>query len=270
MHTKVYFSFKEALKKVKTGGFYISYRNQLYPFWWSIKDPQLDFTVFVPGRNSREKDIPVFQRKSYADFVNSNVISIFDPSLFKSRDIGIAWCVGDRLNHHALNIGRLLNTFFDAIQPKNVLIYASSAGGIPAFFIANEISVTNIVYFNNIQTKASAYHHKYYMKMIDTCFPKLSALEFENTYSDRASIIGKCSKSSIVYSQNIADTFHFDNHYSVFKNEFSGNALFIEYNDIETGHDVLSRDAELGIINSLLTGEINLSYFPFVEVKHTP
>jgi len=267
METKVFFSFREALRRVKTGYFFISYRNQLYPFWWSVRDPELAFTIFVPGRTNRDKDIPVFQRKSYADAVNSNVISIFDPSLFKARDIGIAWCVGDRHNHYAASIGKLLNVFFNAIKPAAVLIYASSAGGIPAFFIANEIETPGTLYFNNVQTNASAYYPQHYTKMVRTCFPAMTLSEFEVQYAERVNIIGKDCKSSLVYSQNIIDTFHFDHHYQPFKESYTGRALFIEYDDPESGHDVLSRDAEIGIINSLLFGEIDLNFIPSVKTK---
>lgn len=259
----VFYSLKEASRYLRKGWFYISYRGALYPIWWDITKNTDDYVVFVPGRTRREKPLPSFQRRTYNDDLAANVICLSDPSLFFARDLGIAWFVGDKNAHYASGIANLLKVYFGQFPEARVLIYGSSAAGIPAFHIANVIESQCMLYLNNVQTNASRYFPQHYHYMINCAFKNLSVADFESKYFSRINICNVERRfEKMIVTQNLADVFHFNNHFKPFMDADrtlnGSNATYLTYNDVESGHDVLPKNIEIAVIKSILqSGSLN-------------
>lgn len=262
----IFYSFNEAASHLKKGWFFISYRGVLYPVWWDIDKPSDDYVVFIPGRTRREKPLPSFQRRSYSDSLDAKVICLCDPTLFSARDLGIGWFVGDKNSHYATGIGNLLKVYFEQFPQVRPLLYGSSAAGIPAFHIANIIGSSCTLYLNNVQTDARRYFSKHYKYMISCSFKGISIPSFEEKYTNRISICGEIRNFKIYMTQNISDEFHYTNHFLPFveSDKISGVAegIYIVYNDLASGHDVMPREIELKVINNLLNRESIENIFP--------
>ncbi|MBG6218712.1 hypothetical protein IWX75_003199 [Arthrobacter sp. CAN_A6] len=256
---KVFFNFKDAAKHSRTGGFFISYRNVLFPFWWNLTESR-EWTLFTPGRFDRAKPVPAFQRSSYATSMDQNVVSMFDPMLFMNKDISLGWYVGNRSHHYAEWLAILVERMVSQmkIEASNIVIFASSGGGIPAIRIGTKVGGINI-YCSNIQVDARSYYRKTFKKMIEVAYPGMDESEVSNAFSANLTCIDWDGDFKLTYAQNLWDAFHLDNHFKPYRDEYNASkgrrdVQFIVYSDEQSGHGVLSREIELEIIKALHAG----------------
>ncbi|MHA7271801.1 hypothetical protein ACX80Z_00045 [Arthrobacter sp. TMT4-20] len=256
---KVFFTFSDAAKYSRKGSFFISYRNVLFPFWWNLTGSQ-DWTLFTPGRFDRAKPVPAFQRSSYAESMDHNVVSMFDPMLFMNRDINLGWYVGNRSHHYAEWLSILVERMVTQIKidSARIVIYASSGGGIPAIKIGTRNPGVKI-YCSNIQVDVRAYYKKTFNKMIEVAYPGMSERDVSEKFSSHLTCIDWDGDFSLTYAQNLYDDFHLQNHFVPYRNEYMGTGgrrkvQFLVYEDEESGHGVLERAVELEIIRVMHSG----------------
>ena len=269
---KVFNDFKEAIKFSRKGEFFIFYRGVLFPFKWDYKGS--DKTVlFLPGRTARDrKPIPVFQRSSYFDSVNANVVSCFDPTLFWSKSLTLGWFQGRNSIFYADLLGELVLKLLSVFKTenKNFYLYGTSGGGIPGFNIAKKVNECTL-YVSNVQVDVSRYHHKFFKQMADVSYAQFSLADILVEMYDRLSVVNIDGGFDLIYSQNKSDKFHYENHFKYYCDEHkkrSINSRFYLYNDPDTGHDPLPRDTELLIIDNILNGKSILDILPnSVEVQ---
>ncbi len=256
---KVFNSLKDAFKYSKKGEFYIFYRGVFFPLKWDFKGCS-NTVIFLPGRTARgRKPVPVFQRSSYFDDIEANVISCFDPTLFWGDMLSLGWFQGRGSIFYGELVGDLLAKAVSVFKNKNenVFLYGTSGGGIPGFNIAKKIPGCTL-YVSNIQTDASRYHRRFFDEMIQVSYPRLKAEEVISRFSDRVSVLNIDASFNLIYSQNKCDIFHYDNHFMPYfqAGSFSSlvNKKFYLFNDQESGHDPLPKEYELSIISALLGG----------------
>lgn len=257
---KVFFTFSDAARHSRKGGFFISYRNVLFPFWWNLTGSS-EWTLFTPGRFDRAKPVPAFQRSSYAESIDQNVVSMFDPMLFMNRDISLGWYVGNRSHHYADWLAILVERMISQmkIDANRVVIYASSGGGIPAIKIGTRNAGTKI-YCSNIQVDVRSYYKKTFSKMIAVAYPGMDELEVSEKFSSHLTCIDWDGDFSLTYAQNLFDDFHLQNHFKPYRDEYERvrgrrRVDFLIYRDEESGHGVLDKSIELEIIRAMHSGE---------------
>lgn len=246
----------------KSGGdfFYVFYRGVLFPYWCKKKDEvESDvLTVFFPGSTRREKPLPIFMRQTFAPDIPGDVICVTDPSLFYSRNITMAWFAGGPSFHYAVAVGVMLNQFLQVnTQYKKVLLYGTSAGGIPALQVGRVIKdVPTIVCVGNAQLNIFSYYRHHRVKFFQDVFPKVEDSVIGQKIASRLNMNGYAAECEVVCMQNVDDTHHYEHHYLPFKLSFAspGRGTFVEYSDPELGHSPLPKSIELQLINDLLTG----------------
>lgn len=255
---KVFYSIEDAVEySDKKHAFLLSFRNVLFPIFVDYKAYR-KWVVFTPGACDRKKPMPVFQRSSYSEQVNGNVISIFDPSLLHNRAITNSWFSGNPSRYYGQYISQLLKNFFSEakVPGKDVVIFGTSAGGLPAFEIAKRLRGST-VWVGNIQSDAS--RHSAFHNVRKYLFPKETEGSLLDNFGERFNLDKKKGEFRFYYYQNISDVFHFKNHFSPYREWFVKNrgslpmaGEFYVYEDSESGHGTFGRDKEIGIINDLL------------------
>lgn len=254
----IFFNFKDALK-VGKNTFFLSYKGVLFPMYLDYKGEE-KWVILPPAAHSRDtkKTIPSFQRSNFSDGIEANVISLFDPSLFLSEDLRLAWFVGTKEKHYAEILAELFKEVFLGlnVNTSDVLIYGTSGGGIPAIKMGTYLK-NSTVYCGNIQTDASKYYQKHYNKMREDLFSSDDKDLIYKTYKERMNCYDWDGSFNLVVTQNIYDEFHYKNHFLPYYNHLKNNPTNLNYNfytyeNEKSGHGVLGKDLELKIINTLL------------------
>ena len=254
---KFFYSFKEALNYSDTHSFMVSYRQVFFPVYMDFKGSD-KWVVFTPGACSRNKPMPIFQRSSYSNQLDYNIISLFDPGLLVSNKLTNTWFVGTPSRYYGEYIATLIRVFLKdiGVDNNNVLFFGTSAGGLPALKIAQKMPGSN-VWAGNIQTLAD--QHSAFPKMLPVLYPNKSHADCVKDYSDRFDARKMDGSYTLFYFQNKSDLFHYKNHYSPYR-EWWGehghrkvNANFYEYDDPETGHGSVGRAKEIALIKDIFS-----------------
>jgi len=263
----VFFDFEQAMKVSKDGAFMISYSGILFPFKWKLTDSD-KLVVFLPGRTARERPVPSFQRSSYFTDLAVNCVSCFDPTLFLSPTLVLGWFQGKRNISYANIVGKLIHQMVTTLKlhGKDVLIYGTSGGGIPGFNIAAAIEQSTL-YVCNVQTDVSQYFPRFYRSMAAVSYPGEKLVDLPAKYGERLSIHHINAPFNLIYSQNLEDQFHYDNHFLAYARHRAPrekilSSKLITYTEKESGHGPLPRETELAIIRHLLQKKDPIKLFP--------
>lgn len=233
----------------------MSVRGILFPFYWKITGHEKT-VVFLPGRTLRDKGVPKFQRKSYFQDLPYNCISCFDPTLFYHKDLVLGWFRGRGSVFFAEILGNLVAQLMRAIgrNGRDLLVYGTSGGGIPAFNVAARVSGCTL-YVSNIQTDARKYIPRFYREMVRVSYPGVDGVLVADADSSRLSVMDVSGDFRLIYSQNTHDTHHYERHFVPYVSEAAHkDSIFIVYSDVESGHDALGKAVELNIIHAVHQG----------------
>ena len=259
MDGKIFYSLEEGIMKVKKGWFYISYNSILFPIFVNIKYTNYlehPFVIFVPGSTRREKPLPIFQRSYFAENIDANVICIADPTLHFRKNITMAWFCGDRHYHYASIIGRILFLFLNKMKVSNILVYGTSAGGIPSLHISNQIKNCKC-YIGNAQLNVFDYYNNHKERLFENVFRNLDEQSIKEKFGNRINLVNFTNEFELVVTQNLKDEHHYLKHFLPFIQSINKNnsAFFYTYDDEESGHNVLPKETELKIINCLINDD---------------
>lgn len=231
--------------------------------FFSFKSTELPLVVMLSGSVNRSlKKPPVFQRSSWSDDINANVLSISEPALMESEDLTLGWSIGTyKLNYtQAFSnfIGNLISRF--SLNKERLLFFGSSAGGFSVIQLATYIS-PKLVLVNNPQINVFDYYKKHVDRLIYVGFPNLSVFDVKSRFLERFSIVERLKKRKLtfrlMYYQNVEDKFHYTNHLIPLLESlplFMNDELFElkVYSDVVQGHSPLSKEKTLEIINNEL------------------
>jgi len=264
----IFFDFEQAMKASRDDSFMISFDGVFFPFKWNLIEGSDKLVIFLPGSTDRGRPIPSFQRSSYFQDLSVSCLACFDPTLFLSPTLALAWFQGEGERFYASMLAQLIKQMLTAlkIDGQNVLIYASSGGGIPGFNIAATVPDSTL-YVCNIQTDASRYWSNAFGAMATVCYPGEKPADLPGKYDERLKVHHFDAPFNLIYSQNLEDVFHYERHflpyvrYSESRKQIR-NSTFITYSDKESGHNPLSRATELAVIEHLLEGKNPLELFP--------
>lgn len=272
---KVFPDLYSAYKSVKKGEFFVHFDGVMYPFKWDmLAGLDAPMVFFTPGRTIRGKPVPIFQRSSYFDLLDGyNCVSCFDPTLFKDSEINLAWFQGDRKRFYALEIAAIWAKFVEKMQidAAKILYYGSSGGGIPGFHLA-KLTPNSTLYISNVQTDIRNYDSRALKKLVEVSFGgDFDYVDNAGEKQNRFSVNGHSGGFHLVYSQNKADSFHYENHYKKWRREtslsFFKSVKFIEYDDPDTGHGPLGAKLEVKIIRGILGGEEYDDVYPRASIE---
>lgn len=272
---KVFPDLLSAYKSIKNGEFFIHVDGVMYPFKWNLSAGiHRPVVFFTPGRTIRGKPVPIFQRAKYFDELEGyNCVSCFDPTLFKDAEMNLAWFQGEKKRFYAIELAKLWRDFVNKVKIHNnkILYYASSGGGIPAFFLAKGTPNATL-FMSNVQTDVRDYDPRTLDKLVEVAFGnEMAYVESASPNQNRFSINGHSGPFNLIYAQNVVDLFHYERHYKKWRNEtdlsFFNTVKFIEYDDPVSGHGPLDASAEVDIIRGILEGTEYDSVFPQVKVE---
>ncbi|MDW5378854.1 hypothetical protein R6258_18205 [Halomonas sp. HP20-15] len=252
---KFFYSIVEALKYSSDHSFIVIHRTVFFPIYVNYGGHK-DWVIFTPGACSRAKPMPVFQRSSYSSSLTANVISIFDPGLFLNNKLTNSWFCGTPSRYYAEYVSLIIKQLLDnkGADYKDVVLFGTSAGGLPALKIAQCLPGAT-VWVGNIQVDASI--HPAFNKMLPVLFSKFDKEKCIRDFHERFDARKMDGSYNVHYFQNTSDVVHYKKHYKAYKDWVANNSTearvrFYEYDDPVSGHGSVGRHKELDIIHRLL------------------
>jgi|GEM_PF-4461829 len=206
--------------------------------------------VFFPGAHNLQLQKPKFQRSAYFEDLEFNCVSLFDPTLFMKEDLAIGWFQGGSGVPH-FERARILIDHILAVRgllSKNLVLFATSAGGLPAIKVSESFPEST-VFVGNPQTDIMKYFKPAVEKLLDTICPGGSPSTLQRS---NMSIVGTKSAAKIVYAQNVQDKFHMKAHMEPFMNSRPDINLILY--DHPSGHNPMDQQTELSVIRAIAAG----------------
>lgn len=262
---EIYNSVKSALinsdvKDNKTIKILINKKGVVFPLALNFKESS-KLVFFFPGAFDTSQTMPKFQRSGYFTSLDCNAVSFFDPTLFLSSDIAIGWFQGRNQFEYIDLLSEIIAEIvaYLKIDNRNILFFSTSAGGIPAVKAACLYEGSNI-YAGNIQVDIFKYYQKSYTVLVETILGQDgNASLYKELYPSKYNILNIESNINMYYSQNKKDLFHYKNHYEYFMSNYHGNKSFnlesVVYFDDKSGHNPISKELELRVIDSIFEGK---------------
>lgn len=226
----------------------------------SSKECNDKLVVFLQGAIDREKlSPPIYHRWSWHKEIDSNVLCINDPLLNKNDDLRIGWYAGTKNFEYIRKYSKLILKIIDdlSIDRNKLMFYGSSAGGFAAIQFGVAIRNSTVV-VNNPQTCILDYYETHVDDYLKVAFPDNSKEDVRKLFGKRLDLKELIANSThipdIHYYQNLADSFHYKNHFIPFISRVfecgKASSLKIEiYRDDTEGHSPLSRSKSITIIN---------------------
>lgn len=155
--------------------------------------------------------LPVFQRFSWVNDFEENLIFYNDPTLYIG-EVSLAWGYGSEDEHYLEGIGDILQKLLLKINinNNNTVIYGSSGGGFMALILATILKGSTAV-VNNPQTNIETYYKTITEKVFKIIYPNITLKEALDRNKDRINVIEYFKKEKyvppIIYLQNLACDF---------------------------------------------------------------
>jgi predicted esterase YcpF (UPF0227 family) len=224
--------------------------------------------LMFPGASSRAKGYIDFQRYSWAENFDANVVVFSDPTMTASNNITLGWFQGTVSNFGITAVRLLICKIIDelGIAENDVLFFGSSAGGFTSLKLAEHFAFANVIAINP-QLYLYNYTRSFYEKMLAYSYAGLSEQQVLAEYKDRLvvkhSIVN--TNRQITIFQNKHDERHLNRHLNhflqgvdqvnrveepdCFKVQSGMNVVI--YDDKESGHAPPDRIVTLKYINSI-------------------
>ena len=176
--------------------------------------------VFVVLNGALDKKspagIPVYQRWSWQTQFPGSVLYITDPTLLKYDTINLAWYIGDQSNRIDIKLANFVRRVADKLKVDTIIPYGSSGGGFAAIQMASNIGNDCVAIAINPQTNVINYLFNDVNRYIGLCWPDYKKDFLKNDLNLNAIESYKIKKPKLLYVQNKADVFHYDNHFLPF------------------------------------------------------
>lgn len=235
--------------------------------------------IFGSGAYDNNKiNLPVFQRYSWSDNFEENLIFYNDPTLYLG-DITLAWGYGTEKEHYLKIIGNILKRIIKImnINNKDVGIYGSSGGGFMAIMLSTFIRGSKAI-VNNPQTNIGRYHIRLIKKLFSLLYPEIELQKALSFYPERVNVVELFKKENyipnIIYFQNVASKFDMDNQFLPFINELrtiNENYFYTKidlrlYSNKHQNHSPLSKEKTIMLIKDSL--DIKTKYTNILEINN--
>lgn len=165
----------------------------------------------------------IYHRWSWNNLFDGSVLYIADPTLFKYKEVNLAWYIGDKDNQFhefikdfILKIAKKLD-----VNLSQIVLYGSSGGGFAALKLAGMIGNGALAVAVNPQVKVFNYKKEYVDKYLHICWSKMDVkkIQARNEFDSLKSI--QNSSCRVLFIQNLEDKFHYINHFIPFLEKFN-------------------------------------------------
>jgi len=219
--------------------------------------------IMLNGAINRDiAKFPIFQRSSWAEEIQANLLFIDDPTVNESNNLKIGWYLGSSQENAQYIIVNFLKSFFDFLNfdKKEIYIFGSSAGGFAALMLGIHLGINIIV--NNTQTVILNYSQSFVDQLINEAFDNMPKEEFKEKYKNRINVLNLLDHTkiynNIYYYQNIYDLEHYNLHYTPFIQKYIKD--FIEtdklnvylYSNSVEGHNPMSKKHTIHMLNNIV------------------
>ncbi|MBS4204785.1 heparinase II/III family protein [Lederbergia citrea] len=210
--------------------------------------------------NAKEYNPPIFQRHSWAEQLQTNVIFYNDPTLYLG-EINLGWGQGTKQDFYLESIADMVKQFAIKmnINNSNILFYGSSAGGFMSLILGGILKGSSVL-VNNPQTIVPNYYKSYVQAMYEASYPNINNQQINNNYKERLDITAFYKSigymPNIYYLQNAACLHDMENHFNPFlnkvseflKQEKSGQFISHLYWDEQSQHNPVGKEDTLSYI----------------------
>lgn len=203
---------------------YVSKSGFLYQTFLQKKKGSDILVVLLHGaKDQGQTSPPYFDRWSWVSSVfNCNLLNISDPTLQVDKKMKLAWYLGSSDEYVTLRIVEIVDSISNALNiPKEKVVFWGSSGGGFAAMQASLLLDGSVSVAINPQTSVLNYYKGHVDTAIKNCFSDdVSGHKEKLSIFDRMRSVVS-SRSSVYVFQNVNDRFHYENHFTPFK-EFSG------------------------------------------------
>ncbi|MDC4240150.1 MULTISPECIES: glycosyl transferase family 2 [Clostridium] len=256
----------------------VSKDNVKFEFLLRKKHTSKKLIIFGSGAYDNKKiSLPVFQRYTWKDEFEENLIFFNDPTLYLG-DITLAWGYGTKDHYYLETIANILKKIIKVmnIRNENIGIYGSSGGGFMAIILATFIRGSKAI-VNNPQTNIGKYYEGLTKKMFSLIYPDMELQKALECYPERVNIIELFKRENyvpnITYLQNIACKFDMDNQFlpmiqglrMINESYFYSKIDIRLYSNKAENHSPLSKAKTILLIKEVLG--INTRYKNILEIK---
>lgn len=221
--------------------------------------------ILLNGAVDRKRSSgPVFQRSSWVEGINANVLNVADPTIAEGNTLSIGWGQGN--GGKALeSMSGVIKRIADAIDVphQDRIYYGSSAGGFQALQLASRDRGASVI-VNNPQTDWTYYLPSSVRSVLRDCYSEENLISLRDNYPENCSaaraIISSGYLPKILYFVNAASKSDINTHLFNFLKTIKSSNLYNEvnriaisyYSDLKAGHNPLPKKQTLEIINNEL------------------
>lgn len=264
----------DGLKEVvlNSGEYSITGTGLPYSFYFHRDNTSKKLIVMFPGAIPRgKKDIPDYQRISWAKEISGNVLYLQDPTHFLDKSISIGWFQGcETYNPLDEGVSIIKNVLKNLdVSTKDLFFFGSSAGGFSALMFGGYFKHSTLI-VNNAQTNVLKYNEIHVKRFLKYGFNSIDYEKYTENYSHRIQpmLVYSAQKyvPNIHYYQNLADDTHYKNHTISFVDEVNSLKASIGsesifkitfYFDAVTGHSPMPKQKTIRVLNKILAGGCN-------------
>lgn len=207
----------------------------------------------------------VFQRSSWANEIDANVLFVSDPTLLRHTTLQLGWGQINQQRFLPFEVMRLVHAIEPVVQTGgsgNRLYYGSSAGGFQAAASATFDSGSSVV-VNNPQVNWLNYTNQRAVDKVVTQvlgFENKESLVRENAWRTSLTALFDRYETAprLHYAVNVASVSDYETHFKPLKDWFvqqrrsSRRFSFEKYEDDVLGHNPLPKAESLTLINRFL------------------
>ncbi|ULG74941.1 heparinase II/III domain-containing protein [Macrococcus brunensis] len=237
-----------------------------FHFKLSLKQLTNKLVIFSNGAvDPSKRKPPVFMRSNWVDDMDYNALFIDDRTIH-GNNLRLGWGVGEQERHYLADYSAVVHRITEllTISSNNTFYYGSSAGGFMSMALASMHKGSTAI-VNNPQTYVFKYFESAVDALYSTVFPGMTHAEVNKNYSNRLSITNIFRRSKhtpkVLYFQNRLCNGDMENHLTPFiktleKYQFNMQSIqFILYNDKKAGHNPMSKDKTLELLDLIVNGK---------------
>ncbi|WP_286205543.1 hypothetical protein [Corynebacterium afermentans] len=213
--------------------------------------------VFFNGAGQPEMRLPWFAGNSVSSGLEISRLSISDPSLYLDPSLNLAWYAGNEYQpflHKTL--ARVVTHIANSTDAPKVILIGGSGGGFASMMVASQLPSSTAIVMNP-QTSIERYHPMHRRKYIDIAWQGSSSLFHKAAEVGVGREVGQSvGKLTILYMQNLSDTFHVKNHLTPFRAAFrSAPEMWLMLERWRDGHTPPPKDVISSTLSAAITSD---------------
>lgn len=230
------------------------------------RHPSKRLVFLFPGASNRKKGYIDFQRYSWAEHFDANVVVFSDPTITASNNITLGWFQGTADQFGLTAVQRIMDKLIKllGVDESSILLFGSSAGGFASLKLAEHFTSAKVIAINP-QIYLYNYTRSFYEKMLSYSYSGYTEEKVLTQFKERITVNPSIVNTNrdITIFQNTCDERHLNRHLNHFiKNIQSVNYStrledfqsqpglnVVIYTDEFTGHAPPSKDVTFEYIS---------------------